>query len=289
MAAHGNFCSGNMGWSSPVCAVQDWSVNPLPLGVEDDQGFCFGLQNVQQQQQQLLLPQFQPLLEPQNYSAGFFDSNSSHGVYASSSSSSSSLSSSDMFFQMAMDAQFELHKQELDFFLQSQNEKLRMFLHEQRKQQFSVLMSSFESKMMSLIRQKEEDMVRAKIKSVELQDQLKSAEIENQTWQRVARGTEATVIDLRNALAYFKGRNRALTSKNSNNNNNLVEDVESCCESRVEKIHPKMVCQSCKTQSSCVLFFPCRHLCSCKYCEAILEACPVCESAKEAAMEVFFG
>ncbi|KAF4355894.1 probable BOI-related E3 ubiquitin-protein ligase 2 [Cannabis sativa] len=310
------FPSGNnMGLSSPapfICGVQDyWSINPpqplhlLPpppptLVIEDDHhnhhlhnDFSYGLQTFQQQlQQPLPLPPPPPpplQFQPQNYTtAGVFDSNTNnnnyYGVYASSSSSSSS----DIVFQMAMDAQLELHKQELDFILQSQSEKLRLVLHEQSKQQLSVLMSSFESKMMSLIRQKEEDMVRVRIKSEELHDELKNVEIENQTWERVAIGTDSTVVDLRNTLAYFKGRNKAL-NVNNNNNHNLVEDTGSCCEGSVlYKNDQKFVCHSCKTQSLCVLFFPCRHLCSCKSCETSLVSCPVCETNKEAAMEVFF-
>lgn len=142
-------------------------------------------------------------------------------------------------------------------------------------------MSSFESKTLSLIRQKEADMARATKKTMELQDRLRKAEMESQTWESVAKANEATVKDLKNTLEYFREKQLALIE-------NEVQDAESSCERSVENmIDQKLACKSCKTQSSCVLFFPCKHLCSCKFCEAFLGTCPVCDSTKEASMEVF--
>uniref|UniRef100_A0A2P2Q6C6 RING-type domain-containing protein n=1 Tax=Rhizophora mucronata TaxID=61149 RepID=A0A2P2Q6C6_RHIMU len=46
-----------------------------------------------------------------------------------------------------------------------------------------------------------------------------------------------------------------------------------------------MVCKCCNARSSCVLFIPCRHLCSCKACDAFLDSCPVCQTAKETSIE----
>ncbi|PON93929.1 SBP (S-ribonuclease binding protein) family protein [Trema orientale] len=271
MAAQAHLYSGNMGLSA-MCALQDYSLMNPALGVDEDGGLsCFGLQTTQQQ------TQFHLHQGAQNYSTGF-DCN--HGVHSPFSSSSS-----NMFLRMALDAQLELQRQELDSILQSQSEKLKVSLHEQRKHQLSVLMSSFESKTLSMIRQKEEDMARATNRSMELQDRLRKAEMESQTWQRVAKANEATLMDLKNTLEYFRETQQQLALIC----NNGAQDAESCCERVGENgsDQNRLACKSCKTQSSCVLFFPCRHLCSCKSCEAFLGSCPVCESTKEATLEVF--
>uniref|UniRef100_A0A2P2Q3U0 RING-type domain-containing protein n=1 Tax=Rhizophora mucronata TaxID=61149 RepID=A0A2P2Q3U0_RHIMU len=46
-----------------------------------------------------------------------------------------------------------------------------------------------------------------------------------------------------------------------------------------------MLCKGCNSRNSCVLFIPCRHLCSCKACEPFLDSCPVCQTAREATIE----
>lgn len=164
-----------------------------------------------------------------------------------------------------------------------QNDKLRNALHEQRKQHISVLMSRLESKTQSLMRQKEEDLAEARKKGMELQDRLREVEMESQTWQRVARANEAMIMGLNTALEEMRGRQLVITA----NNNNSPEDAESCC--CEEPKLTLMACRSCRAQRSCVIFLPCRHLCSCKSCDAFLGSCPVCESTKEASLEVFLA
>lgn len=185
-------------------------------------------------------------------------------------------------------------------FFSWQNERLRIALQEQRKQELAVLLSNVESKTLSLLRQKEEDLARASMRTLELQECLKKAEIERETWQRLAKSNEAMVIDLNNTLEQVKER-VVLAS-------NTAEDTASFCgscerdhddddESNIarEKVVVKrssskknnMTCKSCFSRRSCVLFLPCRHLCSCNYCEAFLGSCPVCNAVKEHSMEVF--
>lgn len=186
----------------------------------------------------------------------------------------------------------------LSFFYSWQNERLRIALQEQRKKELAVLLSNVESKTLSLLRQKEEDLARASKRTLELQECLKKAEIERETWQRVAKSNEAMVIDLNNTLEQVKER-VVLAS-------NTAEDTASFCgscdrdrdddESNIaqEKVVVKrssskknnMTCKSCFSRRSCVLFLPCRHLCSCNYCEAFLGSCPVCNAVKEHSMEV---
>jgi E3 ubiquitin-protein ligase BOI-like protein len=152
----------------------------------------------------------------------------------------------------------------IPFFLCQQNERLRLVLQEQRKQDLAVLLSNVESKTTSLIRRKEEDLAQATMRTMELQECLKKAEMESETWQRIARANEAMVTDLNNTLEQVRER--------------LV---------LVKRSSRKITCKRCYSRSSCVLFLPCRHLCSCKNCEAFLGSCPVCNAVKEGSIEVF--
>ena len=163
--------------------------------------------------------------------------------------------------------------------------RLRYALQQQRKQQLGTILKSVESKVSSLIRQKEEDLARATKKTMELEVWLRKVELESEQCQRVAREKEAMVVDLSNSLEQIRGR-LAMA-------NNEVPDAESfCCGSsdreQDQESQNRMVCRGCNSRSSCIIFLPCRHLCSCKSCEPYLGFCPVCKSVKQASMEVFW-
>lgn len=174
-------------------------------------------------------------------------------------------------------------------FLTQQNESLRLALQEQNKQALAVLFNNVESKALRLIREKEEDLARATVRAMELQECLKKVEMERETWQGLAKANESMVIDLNNALE--RERERLVLFSNT------AEDAASFCGSgdqredrgqdEVKRRCKRMTCKGCYSRSSCVLFLPCRHLCSCKLCEALLDSCPVCNAEKVKGVEVF--
>lgn len=187
-----------------------------------------------------------------------------------------------------------------------QNERLRLLLQEQRKQQYEVLVKKIESKASFLLRQKDEEIVKARNKTMELQNMLKKLEMENQAWQRVAQENEAMVVSLNNRLEQVREEQASCRF------NNGVDDAESCCEcednnegimetkgfaavdssnQRQEEQEEKttMVCKCCYCRNSSVLFLPCRHLCSCKDCAAFLDSCPVCRTPKKACIEALIS
>ncbi|KAM1133105.1 probable BOI-related E3 ubiquitin-protein ligase 2 [Malus sylvestris] len=225
--------------------------------------------------------------QSQNLNTTGFDFCNPLGASVSPSTFSSFLPTQ---FSENLGALLDLQRHELDCIIQFQSEKLKFALQEQRKQQLAALLSNLESRTLNLIRQKEEELGQATKKAMELQDCLRKAEMESDTWQRVAKANESMVMDLNNALEQVRERLVLVSSE--------TDDAESCCENRVvaiteedqlaEEKRRKLVCKSCRARSSCVLFLPCRHLCSCKFCEGFLGFCPVCGSAKEASMEVFF-
>ncbi|KAK6159580.1 hypothetical protein DH2020_006894 [Rehmannia glutinosa] len=129
--------------------------------------------------------------------------------------------------------------------------------------------------------QKQEEIEKAAKRTMELQDFLRRIEIENQTWQRVAKENEAMVGSLNSTIQ----RLRETAA------NDAAGDSGSCCLGEEEKnLEQKtrkmmMVCRFCNSRNSCVIMLPCRHLCSCRVCDGFLDSCPVCKMVKKASIE----
>ncbi|GAU33639.1 hypothetical protein TSUD_310470 [Trifolium subterraneum] len=115
---------------------------------------------------------------------------------------------------------FDQQKDEVDHFLRTQNEKLRIFVQQQRKQQAEALLKKIELDVFYMLRQKDEQIAQAVNRRLELEEFLTRLEIENQAWRRAAHETEAMVLSLQNDLEQMKER----ASYRYNN------DAESCCD-----------------------------------------------------------
>lgn len=157
-------------------------------------------------------------------------------------------------------------------------------LKEQRRHQEATLLRKIESRAQSLIQQKDQEIARASKRTLELQSFLTRLEAESQAWQRLSQEKEAMVVSLNSMLERLRSRKE--------------EDAESCCDAPDGGVEAtggrgggggaaaeEMVCRACDSGESCVLFLPCRHLCSCKSCDAFLERCPVCGTTKKASIE----
>ncbi|KAG8493697.1 hypothetical protein CXB51_011667 [Gossypium anomalum] len=276
-------------YAENMCGVQDWMVNPAPA---------------------LIPSSYFTLQDPSRYTLPFHLQQNGHNLAVASSSSSSS-SASDAFVSVALsqslDAQLEMQRQELDCVLRLQarihhnfiifvyffiigylikNERLRSALREQRKRQSAILLKCMESKAMHLIRQKEEDLARATKKTMELEASLRKAEMESHSWQNLAKAKEAMIMDLNNTLEQAR-ESLVWVSNAPEDAESLFRDQQGEMKQKSNN-NNKMACKHCNARSSCVVFLPCRHLCSCKSCETFLEGCPVCNSIKEASIKVFW-
>ncbi|GMI90688.1 hypothetical protein like AT4G35070 [Hibiscus trionum] len=235
--------------SSSMAGLQDWVVlNPAPVLIPSfEVDSCFSFQ------------------DPSKHTVPFHLQQNALNLASSSSS---------------LDAQLEMQRQELDSVLQWQNERLMTTLREQRKRQSAILLKCMESKALYLMRRKDDELARATKKRTELEASLRKAEMESESWQRLAKAKETTVMDLSNTLEAVK-ENLVWVG-------NTAEDAESIFGGEVEEKSNdnKTGCKKCNSRSSCVVFLPCRHLCSCETCEASLHSCPVCKSIKEASINV---
>ncbi|KAL3621392.1 hypothetical protein CASFOL_036304 [Castilleja foliolosa] len=178
-------------------------------------------------------------------------------------------------FSQTLSGHNEHQISEIDLFIHSQNERLRMALQEQRKQYLSQIMKKYESKFRFLINQKDEQIEKAAKRTIELQGYLNRLEMESQTWQRVARENEAMAASLNSTIERMRETAAA---------NNAADDAESCCCLGEEKIEIG-ACKSCGCREARVIMLPCRHLCSCRECDAFLDSCPVCKTVKKASIE----
>lgn len=173
--------------------------------------------------------------------------------------------------------------------LGKQNERLRLLLQEQRRQQMASLLRKCEERTVILLKQKEEEIAKTMNRTVELEDLLRKVEIESHTWYRLATENEAMVANLTNTIEQLR-ENGCFA--------NEVEDTGSCFGGERDEgtgenrglvggreNQGKMVCKSCNFRNSCVVFLPCRHLCSCKDCQVSLDSCPVCGMVKKASIE----
>ncbi|TQD96359.1 hypothetical protein C1H46_018125 [Malus baccata] len=280
MAIEAQMYSKNLGF--PLFGSQDWMVENCGGGIGGFSQFSFNAQQKHQLQQQFQQQQLQLQNQQQIMDQNLCFENSIP-VPTLENNSSNIMASS---FSQTFEAQAAKQRQEIDQYIRLQSERLRMMLQEQRKQQLAMLLKKIDSKTQVLLKQKDEEITQANRRQMELEDFLRKLEAENLAWQRVAQENEAMVMTLNNTLEQY--RERAMFC-----NVNGGEDAESCCGNYREEEGEsdggggkKMkACRRCNSGSSCVLFLPCRHLCSCKDCEAVLDYCPVCRTPKKASIE----
>ncbi|CAA6655997.1 unnamed protein product [Spirodela intermedia] len=187
---------------------------------------------------------------------------------------------------------------------------MRIALQQQMRDQLLVLTRRLDSKASTLLKQKEEDLARASKKTLELEECLKRAEAEGQTWKRIAKENEAMALVLQNTLEQVRDNPcRSSAAGVIPAASALGDDAASCCDStsaaaaarpnggrgggnREGEWQGNAVsgrCRGCGSHDSCMLFMPCMHLCACELCDSLLDSCPVCRSAKQGSIEVFLS
>ncbi|XP_075485124.1 BOI-related E3 ubiquitin-protein ligase 1-like [Primulina tabacum] len=246
----------NMGYGSFVgCGSQEWI-----MGFED--GLCFqDIQGHDVQRRGVVLP-----------------------VLGSCDNQAAASCSDTVSMEFLQCSSFEAERQnlEMNWFLQVENQNLRSLMQEVTRKQAVALHKHYESRVKFIIQQKDEQLSNARNKAIELQDFLRRAEMEAKTWETKATEKEAIVSDLNNQLKQFRLKEYSLCDSSSSSSS--TKKME-----RTKEEGRKIVCKLCEARRSCVVLFPCKHLCCCTACEPLLGHCPVCGAVKEASLEVFLG
>lgn len=159
--------------------------------------------------------------------------------------------------------------------------------------------------MLRKLEETERELEKAKTVNADLEEKIKQMSQENQMWFNMAKNNEATVFSLRQSLVQLLLYNNHDRSANINpaiEGFGETEDGDDDAESPLIKLAEskeyweeknkkefKKICKGCGGGEVTVLVLPCRHLCLCKECELRLHCCPVCNSVKNASLEVILS
>ncbi|CAM8899341.1 unnamed protein product [Rhodiola kirilowii] len=185
---------------------------------------------------------------------------------------------------------------EIDQFILSQTERLKLILREQTKREISEPLRKIESRASVILNQKNEEIARALNRTSQLDSLLVKLQTENLTWQQIAKQNELHAINIIQQLQNYgavHGGDAVVEPEAHFNYNNAaaVEDTESCCDGQQSGLNSgtRRVCKACCTREINVVLLPCRHLCCCTICESVIDFCPVCQTEKKGSIEALFS
>uniref|UniRef100_A0A803LIY3 Uncharacterized protein n=2 Tax=Chenopodium quinoa TaxID=63459 RepID=A0A803LIY3_CHEQI len=213
-----------------------------------------------------------PQTQPQRYrfepgmGMGYNNVGNNQGI-GSSSTATTAVSENSLPFSALLDK----HKREIDLYLHAQGERLKQALHQQKRQQMQYLINTFESRTMSIMKEKDEKLEKLRGKTKMLEEFLKKSEQETEMWQSIAREKQEMVIELNNMLFVIQ-QNLAFSTPPRNDivngNHGVEDDAESVNECEAidkndiaiqenhQEVNRKMVCKWCNSGKLCVVFLP---------------------------------
>ncbi|KAK9113324.1 hypothetical protein Syun_020121 [Stephania yunnanensis] len=205
---------------------------------------------------------------------------------------------------------------ETDAVIRYQNEKLRAFLEETRKRHCRSLLSVLERQVAIKLKEKQSELENATKRNADLQEKVRQMISENEIWFNVAKNNEAIVSSLRLSIeqvvqnaTHQREMKEGFGESDGVVGGALADDAASCCNNgdnaedkandvvvaeqtlrrENHELKQRRLCKVCGGNDVCVLLLPCRHLCLCKDCEPRLEWCPICNTTKNATLQVFMS
>ncbi|KAI4374578.1 hypothetical protein MLD38_012559 [Melastoma candidum] len=195
-------------------------------------------------------------------------------------------------FKVEIDQQ----KREMDLYFKQQEEILAKGLREMRQKQTATLLSTIEKGVLKKLQEKDLELEMMNCKNRELEERIKQVTNEVQTWHYRAKCNESLVNILKNNLQQVMSHG-AMQGKEGCGDSE-VDDAASYTNHNNPMIgvgdprfggNNKMACKSCKMKGVEMLLLPCRHLCLCKECDAIMDVCPLCNVMKTASAQVYMS
>ncbi|KAF8390788.1 hypothetical protein HHK36_025316 [Tetracentron sinense] len=210
---------------------------------------------------------------------------------------------------VAQDLGAYLYRQNLEFdaLIRLQNEKLRSVLEDSRKTHCRSILLFLEQQVLKKLKVKEIELENANRRKAELEEKVKQMSAENQIWFDVAKNNETIASSLKSSLEQILLQKAGQTKEGFGESDGmavLANDAQSCCYEVTEndktsvaektmrknrELKHSKSCKVCRQNDVSVLLLPCRHLCLCKCCESKIEYCPICQSMKNASLQIFMS
>ncbi|KAJ0961651.1 hypothetical protein J5N97_001148 [Dioscorea zingiberensis] len=203
------------------------------------------------------------------------------------SSSSSPLISSLLSDDLT--AQINLQRDEIDRFLRSQADQLRMTLTQTRHRHYRSLLAAAEEAAARRLREKDAEVERATRRGAELEDRLTRLRSELMAWQAKALSDQAAAASLHAQLQQAAAAAAAAGPVHGEKNEPPADDAESAHIDPARAEPSSKACRACHARPLSVVLMPCRHLCLCSDCDAAALPCPVCRSARTGSVQVLLS
>ncbi|KAL5758807.1 hypothetical protein ACOSP7_021418 [Xanthoceras sorbifolium] len=166
-----------------------------------------------------------------------------------------------------------------DSYIDNQSLELRAFIRLQNQKLRAMVGLTMEKQILRKVEEKEKELERAKTVRRELQEKMKQKSEENQMYLRQSL---VQLLLYNNNDGNNNKHNHAIEGFGETNGEDDIDDAQSPIQQLIKN------CKGCGGGDVSVLVLPCRHLCLCKHCEFRFNCCPVCNSVKNAALNVFF-
>ncbi|KAL5700502.1 RING-type E3 ubiquitin transferase [Ranunculus cassubicifolius] len=178
--------------------------------------------------------------------------------------------------------------QEMDSLILLENQKLESRLKEVHKKHSKSLLSVIEQQVSKKMQEKENELAIARRQNAELEEKLRQMSAETQIWFNVAKNNESMVSTLKSSLEQILVQKQGQLNEGFGDSESVVDDAQSSCDEDNNQMKVRRCCKVCQENEVSVLLLPCRHLCVCKNCDTnLLGTCPICNSLKNASLEIF--
>ncbi|XP_024365401.1 probable BOI-related E3 ubiquitin-protein ligase 3 isoform X2 [Physcomitrium patens] len=267
--------------------------------------------NSRQQQQQMLNMEYHPnhgsvSVPPSTtgVSTGLRLSFEDDRLNSTSSASTSGRDISTSFMAAVGDdlnTHLQQQREEVELFFKLQGEKIRQQLEEKRQRYSRALIGAIEEVVLRKFHEKDLEIEKLKRQNQELVKHAEQLTVETHHWQAKTKATEALVTALRAnlqqaqaAVAFSRehskegcGDSEADDAASSHHGD--AEDMHARTFRENRELREQRTCRSCRCNDVSILLLPCRHLCLCKDCEARLDVCPLCQTLKNASVQVYMS
>ncbi|PKA62042.1 hypothetical protein AXF42_Ash018267 [Apostasia shenzhenica] len=221
----------------------------------------------------------------------FYDDEERHSSVTTASGSMSALPLTLALLDK-LGPEIERQNEEFNCYLKFQEEQFAKDVREMQQRHAASFISMIDRELSQKLRNKDLEIESMNRKNRDLIDRIRQAAAESQAWQQRAQYNESIVHALRNSLqqAVAQGAAAAAAANQGKEGcgDSEVDDAASAFGPSVGQ-SMNMACKGCKGREARMLLLPCRHLCLCRDCDAIVDACPVCFARKTASVEVYMS